>query len=462
MLNSSKGAVSMRTLLIAVCLLAGGSSIQAQRTPIATGQLRGIVYDSLAGSVLAGARIFVRNTELVGVSDASGRFRIDNVPSGQRTVLFEHDSLDAIGIAVLGHTVQVASGRPTVVELATPSQATVRRNLCGNQIARGAADTAIVFGTVRDAVGRRRLSGARVRLRWTAVQRQGMQGPIDILRPFRDERTDSLGNYYACGVAPGIVLQVQAFADSGSSGVTEAITGARGIVRHDLLVARSRTRADAEGNLRGRAVLIGVVRLESGAARPGVRVGVDDTAEEVYTDEAGRFVLRNLPTGTHMVMARLVGYTAVRRPVDLSERDTARIEVSMRALTVLDTLQVTASGNPLFDELFDRINSRTVGQVIMGEELARAASARSVLQRFNGLRISGPTIYNYRIYSGINCPVRVFIDGMPGSTDEMQSYRNDQLLAVEYFPRGTQAPMFAADDPCGVVLVWTKYLARPR
>lgn len=455
-------SASVAMLVLAVSLPAAAQQRRPAAVPSRFGMVRGVVYDSLSGAPLARARVFVGGAGATAETDAGGRFRLDSVLPGTQIIHYEHDSLDAIGLTSLAQRVQVVAGRLTIAELTTPSHQTLRRSLCRGQAPSGASDSAIVFGAVRDADTRQRLAGALVRVRWIAVQRQGTQGPIDILRPSRDVSTDSLGNFYVCGVAPGIVLQVQAFADSASTGVVEVLPGERAIVRLDLAVARVRALPDSAGLRRGTAVLRGVVRLDDGQPRPSARVSVDDTPDEVFADGDGRFVLRRLPAGSHMVMARMIGYTAVRRLVHLSARDTVAVEITMRALTVLDTIQVTASANqhPMFEDLMARLRNRVAGQQIIGEELARAPNARSVIQRFVGLRIEGPSTYTFRVFSGISCPVRIFVDGLPSGTEALQSYRNDQLVAVEYFPRGSQAPLFASDDQCGVLLVWTKFMVR--
>ncbi len=441
------------------------ASVRAAASPF--GQVRGIVYDSLLAQPLPGARVVARGTGRSTFTDAGGRFALDSLLPGLVTIGFEHDSLDIVGLSNLGRQVQVVAGRLIVVELASPSQPTLRRGLCRGQAATGAADSAVIYGSVRDVATRQRLAGALVRVRWIAVQRQGPEGLVDILRPVRDVSTDSIGNYYACGLPGDLVLQVQAFAESSSTGVTEVLAGLRAVARHDLALSREPVpggAVDTAGLRRGQATLIATVRTGSGQPRPSARVSVDDTPVERFTNEEGLTVLTGLPAGSHMVMARMVGYSAARRMVDLRNRDTLRIELTMNALTVLDSIRVVAGAtrtSPLFDELEQRLRSRTAGQQLTAEQIRGLPTSRSLFQQFNSLTVVGRTAYDFRLVTGGNCPVSLFIDGHRADTQILQSYRNEQLVAVEFFPRASQAPIWAQaarTSNCGVALVWTRFL----
>ncbi len=461
-------SLAVALLVLGGAGLAGPALAQQPRAGARFGDVRGVVFDSLIGAPLESARVFVRGNPRVALTDRGGRFHLDSVPPGTAVVAFEHDALDSAGLSAVARRVQVTAGRLTVVELGTPSQRTVRLGLCRGQGVTGSADSGIVHGSIRDAESGQRLAGALVRVSWVAVRREGPQGPVDILRPSMDVRTDSVGNYYACSVPPDIVITAQAFADSGRSGVTEALIGPRGVARHDLHVSRERVPGgarDSSGLWRGLATILGTVVLDNGQPRPSARVTVDDTDRELLTDQDGRFVLTNLPSGSHMVMARMVGFTAVRRLVHLRNRDTVRLVLTMRELTVLDTIRVTAGAerrSALFDELEQRL--RTGGtsavQQLSGERLRRLPTSRSIFQQFHSIRVEGRSQYNFQLFTGNYCPVRLYIDGTLGDVGMMQSYRPEQLAAVEFFPRGSQAPIWAnvGDSSCGVALVWTRFM----
>jgi len=63
--------------------------------------------------------------------------------------------------------------------------------------------------------------------------------------------------------------------------------------------------------------------------------------------------------------------------------------------------------------------------------------------------------------SGQKCPVTVWADAMRIDVQALQSYRPDQIVAVEWYPRGLQAPARfhpANNANCGILLVWTRFL----
>lgn len=454
----------LASVLLAVVLVTPAWAQQRPGAPVAprTVTVTGVVFDSLADQPLAGARVQITGLPRVAVTDRGGRFRIDGVTPGVRTIVFEHDSLDAIGIPSVASRIQVGTTPFTVVELGVPSHATLRRRICSAAADRALStrDTGVVFGSVRDAETGARLAGALMRISWVAVSREG---GLTVTRPTVDVRTDSLGNYYACSVPVDLVATAQAFASRSSSGITELLIGPRGILRHDVTVSMDSVagRADSSGTRRGAATLSVVVRDERGMPR-SARVTVDDTEADGWTDGQGRVILGNLPAGSHMVMARAIGFAATRRMVNLRNADTASVELAIRQVTVLDTLRVTATTprvTTLLDELEQRL--RMGGhQVLRQEELARRLNIRSVFQGFVGLRVEGRGTFNFRLFAGINCPVSVYIDGILSSVEVLQSYRPDQLVAVEYFPRGTAAPIWANSGAAceGVALVWTRFL----
>ena len=84
-------------------------------------------------------------------------------------------------------------------------------------------------------------------------------------------------------------------------------------------------------------------------------------------------------------------------------------------------------------------------------------------QGLPNLTISGRSVYEFQltaIVSGQTCPVTLYVDGVRGSVDELQSYRPEQLIAVEYYPRPEQAPLRfqTVASNCPIALVWTRFI----
>ena len=456
--------VSVRAVVVLSAVAAPLAAQAPTRLPASgRGTVTGVVYDSLARQPLEGARVWIAGTSTAAISDAGGRFRLDSVAAGARVIAFEHAELDSIGLSNNVRRIQVTANRLTAVELSIPSHTTLRNRLCP----RGAAtsrDSGIVFGSLLDARSGARLAGGRVVVRWTTAERTADGLTVD--RPTTTAQTDSIGNYYVCAVPTQYMFTIQGQAGRFSSGITELLLGERGIARRDLHVGRDSAFAvqDSAG-LRGRATIIGVVTDENGNPRPSARAAVDDAAAgETMSDEAGRFVLNGLPAGSHMLMVRMIGYSAARVPVLLRHDDTSRVSVVIRALTVLDTIRVTASQSRmneiLLDELAQRIRTGG-GYYLMGEDVKQRQSMRAVLQGMPSLLIEGRTTYNFTIRSMIGGRFQdavVYVDGLRSSVQAMQSYRPDQIVAIEWYPRGTMAPLRYQSGDLPILLIWTRFM----
>lgn len=433
------------------------------------GAVRGVVYDSLIRAPLAGAHVWIIGTSASAITDDAGRFRLDSLQPGRAVIAFEHAELDSVGLSTNIKRIDIIAGRPVTIELDVPSHTTMYRTACGaGGAAHAARDSGVVFGMVEDVGRHARLSGARVVVSWVAA-RVG-QARVEVTRPGVTVMTDSLGNYYACGIPKEYVVTVSAFAGPFRSGTTELLLGARGIARRDLGLTRDSSSsliADSMGERRGRATLMGTVTDSEGNPRPGVRVSVDDALSQAFSDESGRFVVRNLPPGSQTVMARMIGYSASRLAVMLRDDDTTRIEMRVRALTVLDTIRVTSrAGNSRIelDQLEQRMRMGSA-YFLTGEQVKRRAGMRQVFQGLPSIVIQGRTPYEFTIttlQSGRPTPVSLWVDGFPASVQSIQSYRPDQIVAVEWYPRGMNAPMkyqpSGTNPNSGVLLVWTRFI----
>lgn len=461
----------MRVAVLAALLLVPGLAY-AQ----GSGAITGTVYDSLVGAPLAGARVWVRGITRDATTDRVGRFRIDSVPAGSHIVAFEHPDLDSIGISANLLRVDVADGAVTAVALATRSLATLRRAACGERFVGPAGDSSVVFGAVRDAESGTRLAGATVYVAWDVLTRTG-DGGVAAMPQTVVARTDSVGSFYACGVPYEINLTTLARADTFTSGALELRVGRRQLLRRDITVSREPLRLVTSGPrstavqpdapagvYRGQATLSGVVTEERGAPRAGAIVSVDDVAVTATTDERGRFILTGLPSGTRMVSARVVGYSAARQPVELRNRDTVRVALQVRAITILDTMTVIADARlaRLHAEI-ERRRTTHGGTVLLEEEIRRRGNTRSLFFGVPNVITTGTHSVRYEIYiqrTGARwCSPTIYIDGNRATLPELQAYQNNHLVALEVYPRSTgEIDRFASPDGCGIILAWTKLL----
>ena len=437
------------------------------------GSITGTVYDSLGGAPLAGAHVALLKGTPSTETDGHGRYVLDSVPAGSQVVTFWHPALDSIGLSNFAFPVTVEAGRTASLPLAVPSHDTYWRATCG--VARAAEeDSGIVFGTVRDAETDWRLAGARAAVFWLAVRR-------DSAGRWRPDRvgaevwTDSLGTYYVCGAPVEYLVTAQAAAGRFTSGVVDVLVGARGIVRRDLSVSREALAAWRDSAAlrpgRGQATVIGTVRGERGGVLPGAIATLEDAADTARVDPAGRFELRDVPSGSRMLMVRQVGYFAWRSQVDLRNRDTTRVDVVLEEATVLDTIRVTAA--PAMSAVLEEVNLRRLagfGYTFGMSEIRRRFSLMSLFEGLPSVQVEGRpdsfTLWTRAVYSiqgghAGYCRMKVFIDGFPADEQQLGELLPQQVALVEVYPRPSiflgryEDPL----SPCGVVLAWT-FMAR--
>ncbi len=458
-----------RTLtLVAVCSLLA-PNLTAQTVSAApdsgVGRIRGTLYDSLMGAPLAGARVALLDGTRIAQTDRLGRFVLDSVPAGPHVVTFRHPALDSIGLTSMAPAVTVRAGAVETVPLAVPSHATFWRSACA--AARPSwADSGIVIGTIRDAESGEPLSGARAAVSWLEVRRDSA-GRWHPARAGGEVWADSLGTYRFCGAPVEYLVTARGRAGPFSSGAVDVLVGPRGVARRDLAVSMEVLAASdsvAPAADRGLATVAGTVRGERGGLLPGAVVSLDDGRDTARADSAGRFVLPGLPSGSHMLMVRRVGYFAWRSPVDLRNRDTARVDVGLQEALMLDTIRVAAV--PWLADRLQEIERRRLsgfGYVFGMSDIRRYPRLSAVLEGIPSVTVQG-TPYDFTLWAGTRysmlggfCRMRVFIDGLLADEEELASLLPRQVLVIEVYPRQGTSLIQYQDPlrPCGVVLVWT-------
>ena len=137
------------------------------------GAIAGVVHDSLSGAPMSGASVLLRALGRRATTDAAGRFTLDRLPPGRHDIEVTHPSLDSLGFAALLAETAVAGGATALVELATPSFATLSDGRCD-------APSSIILGRVRDAASRASVAGATVTVEWaTRMHLSGSSVALD-------------------------------------------------------------------------------------------------------------------------------------------------------------------------------------------------------------------------------------------------------------------------------------------
>ncbi|MDB4913662.1 MAG: hypothetical protein JWM95_1306 [Gemmatimonadetes bacterium] len=241
--------------------------------------------------------------------------------------------------------------------------------------------------------------------------------------------------------------------------------------------------------LHAQGTITGVVREDS-TKRPlmGAEITVDSLPRMTLSDDAGRFTLRDLPTGAHNVHVRLLGYRASAIPVQLSAGVTTTIDAHLVHATVnLDTMAVIASERRAISKGFQGFEERrkqSLGRFVGTDKLRESDDRRveDVLSEVGGLRIVSPPPCPSRgnrllcepnpakrVATVAGCPVQIAIDGAliyrgrSGTIDWSSTFNLGDisvrsLAGIEVYRGESEVPssLAAPGTTCGMIAFWSR------
>lgn len=458
---------------------------QPYRDLLVPARVTGVVYDSLRGGPLAGARVWLLPEETAAsiaaglappggrlvvqpvsqLADIDGRFRFDSIPGGTWRLAFEQAWLDSLGLRMPRLDIQLRPGSAVNGVLGVPSMATLREGCAIPLGTTSVTSGGMLTGVVRAAGDDRVLVDALVRASWVDFRHAA-----SLLKPPEpvvvEARTDSLGEYRICGVADSAVAIVVAAGPHSSTGNVQAVVGPLGIARVNLRLAEV-----AAGETAPPAgTLVGTVSDSLGVPVSDAQVSLDADTASARTGADGRFRLARVQPGTQTIEVRRVGLEPARLVVDVAPGATTTVALTLTKSRLLDPILVTAQRMRNMPGVVDAIRRhRTgVGLIKLEEEIARSPTMMSLFQGISGVRIlpdMGGTQWVALMRRGAGeCVARVFVDGREVATEVAASIIPSDLAAMEVYVRGATAPIFTAgrspyvnDDACGVILLWEKH-----
>jgi hypothetical protein len=221
----------------------------------------------------------------------------------------------------------------------------------------------------------------------------------------------------------------------------------------------------------GDAAVSGRVVLEGASASAGSRVELVGSDAVVLTDEKGEFTMRNLPSGSRVLLARHLGYGAETAPVDLSSHKEQRVTITLpKFVAVMDPVLVTARRVAALDKVgFNDRNKSGLGYYIGPDRIARlhATEVTDILRTVPGLRVNygpnGETVSSSRGLSG-SC-VQYYLDDMqftelePGDINHFVT--GGEVVAVEVYQPPNAPPQFTrGGGGCTTIVLWTRFKIR--
>ncbi|MBL0169179.1 MAG: carboxypeptidase regulatory-like domain-containing protein [Gemmatimonadaceae bacterium] len=444
--------------LLALSIALGSAGAQAASTTRVT--VNGLAFDSLRGAPLANAFVMIEGRSRSTTSDAKGRFSFDTLPPGTYTFAMQHAVFDSLGLSGATTRAVVTDGK-ALVTLAVPSFATLWRAVCGG-VPVPVSDSGLVYGNIRDAKQQRPVAQASVEVSWLDLVNLGTKQSSNVTqRRWKSEaQADAQGGYAVCGVPLQTQLRIRANYLMNRTGLIDLPPSSDRVRRRDLMLAGT---ALTDSLLRG--AVGGVVTDADGKPVPGARVILDDVSE-ARTDADGRFTLRDAPTGSRQVDVAAIGMSPISSVVDIAAGDTAFFAATLRTITHLEALNITASTTRrraavLFDErrklgLGSFLDSSTIGR--RGTLGAAFAAVKGVtVQTMSG---NGRRFNIYLPSTGLDpCLAMLLLDGAQQFDHEILGTLSPaDIAAIEVYPQRLTVPveLMNKEIRCGVVAVWTK------
>ncbi len=442
-------------------MLLGVSSVSAQ-SPSKPVTVTGLAFDSLRNVPLSNAFVTIAERSRSATADDKGRFTFDTLPPGTYTFAMQHAVFDSLGLSGTTARVTVTDGK-TPVTLALPSFATFWRAACG-QVPVPGRDSGLVYGTVRDARKGQPMADASIVVSWLDLVNLGTKDASNFTqRRWKSEaQADKRGEYAVCGVPVETQLGVRASYLTNTTGQLDLPGSPDRVRRRDLVVAGTLA---ADSALRG--TLTGIAQDEGGKPLAGVRVILDND-REVRSESDGRFTLRDAPVGSRQLDFAAVGRTPISTIVDIMADEPAFVSASLRTVTNLEAMRVTASGTLRRAALqYEERRKQGFGSYMDSTAIGKRGTMAAVFYGMPGVTVQRQQgTSNARLFALYlpstgtgQCMATLYMDGVLQMDQEiMSTLFPDEIAAVEVYQQRLTVPteFMNKNVMCGVVAVWTK------
>ena len=446
------------------------------------GYLQGVAIDSVHGEPLIGALVQVEGTGRMGASDSLGRFLVDSILPGSYRLLVEHPLLDTLGISLVTPKMAFDVNSITRAVIGVPSSNVLTGMFCPG--AKRVLGPGALVGRVREPDTDEPAAGARVSFVWYDPDPPGIPSSIKVKKVPRVRSTEvnADGVYKLCGLPDTFEGKLQAQRKDG--GATAEVT----VTQSDaLLTLRSMSVAamavavatDSTGAKlqKGAARVFGRVLSASGAPVANARVGVMGASSATKTRENGEFVLDSLPSGTHALVVRQLGFSPTEQTVELSTRTPARVTVKLGVFVpTLSAVEVVSARDIGLQKVgfSERKRGAGGGYFLDPDVVSKRQAARfsDLLTTVPGIRVQNAgngqvTLVSTRSAAGGGGCVTVWMDGAEWKqldAGDLDSFvRPGEVSAIEVYPGASVPAQFTTvGSNCAAVVVWTKLKVESR
>lgn len=440
-------------------------------TKSGTAEITGVVLDSLHGTYLRHADVIVEGAQMTVQTDSVGRFKVSGLKPGDYQVGVFHPVLDSLGISLATKKFYVGADSSSFVMLSVPSATTIIKNSCP-RLGPRAQGTSAVIGRVTDPETLQPVNGAEVSIAWSQLEISKEVGVRRTPRLLRDS-TNAQGEYSICGLPNDMKATLQARMGNAVTAEVpiELGTDETELFLRNLLLSR----ADS-GAKTGNAVVSGTVILEGSPSNAGSRVELVGTNVVAMTNEKGQFTMRNLPSGSHVLMARHLGFGAETVPVDLTSHEPKQVTIKLpKFVATIEPVVVTAKRAASLDKVgFTQRQKSGTGFYLGPEQIERMQPnyLTDLLRTVPGLTVSygpqGEEVSSTRGVSSLtggNC-VQYYVDDMPWQSlmpgDVNQFVNGREVVGIEVYNGPGTPPQYtrAGQGDCTTIVVWTKFKIR--
>jgi hypothetical protein len=461
---------------VALILSALPSLLSAQQPHF--GALQGTILDAIGGHAVTATVELSRVQPAPVVTftahpDAKGGYRIDSLPPGEYVLHLSTPLLDSLELALPERAMTIVPGATVRADFTVPRGATLRDAVCpGLTLGKGKA---VVAGHAIDADTDQPLAGADLVVTWTdlvidsALKSRGQEFSAAV-------RTGARGEYRLGGVPADTRLSLQLqHGGRASAAVDVTVTSEAGAEVRDLSISSrsaatiasldsiERSRGDTgdavEPLLTGTASVTGIARGSTGHPLANTEIRVRGARSSAVTDSAGRFNVAALPAGTHMLVARHIGYEPTEVSVELRAGRSVERDVQLTRVISLDSVRVVAMRSQ-YPEFESNRRFNPFGRYLGPDEVERrhATTAMDLVYGMPGVTTAGHNL-SQRVVStraARRCAgMRIYLDGT--EVDYIGDVAASQIGAVEVYVDGAFVPSrYAARGSCGVVVFWSK------
>lgn len=216
-------------------------------------------------------------------------------------------------------------------------------------------------------------------------------------------------------------------------------------------------------------------------ALPNAEIRFITLGRGTRTDAAGRFLISDLPAGSHRLLVRRVGYEPIEALAELARIDTLELTLHLTPVpTRLATLESRGTTVPVPPARFREFEERRHGDhgaFLTREDLDRRASSRfsDILRSIPGLRLTSRNGTVTQLGSGRAsvgeppCWAQVILNGTVifdptsglGSLTEppnLDGFSPRELEAVEYYRGTADVPVqyLSPGAICGTLILWSR------